>query len=74
MNTFCLGAEPTNNGKPRHIFQSTRQRQDQRDDQANHAKNNGTGTMFSQDVESDGKGKDMAGHEEDEKEQLSDTK
>lgn len=30
--------------------------------------------MFSQDVESDGKGKDMAGHEEDEKEQLSDTK
>ena len=70
MDAFCLGA-PTGNGKPRHIVQRTRQGQDQRDDQPNDAKHNGTGTMLSQDVKSDGKGEDMAGHEEDEEEQLS---
>ena len=60
-------------GQPRYIVQSPRQGADQGDDQADHTKNDGAGTVIGQNVKGDGKGDQVTGHEEDDEEQLGDT-
>ena len=57
-------------GQPRHVVQSSRQGADERNDQAHHHKNDSAGTMIGQDIEGDGKGNQVTGHEKDKKEQL----
>lgn len=61
-----------NHGQPGHVVEGSGQGTDQRNDQAHDAENNGAGAMIGEDVERDGEGDQMAGHEEDNEEDLGD--
>lgn len=60
----------TSHGQPRHIVQSSRQRADQGNNQSDNTKDDSAGAVIGEDVEGDGEGDEVAGHEEDDEKQL----
>lgn len=63
----------TSNRQPGHIVQRPGQRADQRHYHTHNAKHHRTGAVVGDNVEGDGKGDKMAGHEKDDEEQLADS-